>query len=88
MQSPPISQAEIDARISPHIDELLALWWAEQGASTTFGIVPTRPETGHGYIQRGLPCELSASRSEAYHVAGFVEKPPLATAQHYISTGT
>ena len=33
MQSPPISQAEIDARIGPHIDELLALWWAEQGAS-------------------------------------------------------
>jgi tRNA (cmo5U34)-methyltransferase len=33
MQSPPISQAEIDARIGPHIDELLELWWAEQGAS-------------------------------------------------------
>lgn len=33
MQSPPISQAEIDARIGGHIDELLALWWAEQGAS-------------------------------------------------------
>jgi SAM-dependent methyltransferase len=33
MQSPPISQAEIDTRISSHIDELLALWWAEQGAS-------------------------------------------------------
>jgi SAM-dependent methyltransferase len=33
MQSPPISQAEIDARISSHIDELLELWWAEQGAS-------------------------------------------------------
>lgn len=33
MQSPPISQAEIDARIGHHIDELLALWWAEQGAS-------------------------------------------------------
>ena len=33
MQSPPISHAEIDARIHPHIDELLALWWAEQGAS-------------------------------------------------------
>ncbi len=33
MQSPPISQAEIDARVHPHIDELLALWWAEQGAS-------------------------------------------------------
>ena len=33
MQSPPISQTEIDARIRPHIDELLSLWWAEQGAS-------------------------------------------------------
>jgi SAM-dependent methyltransferase len=33
MRSPPVSQAEIDARIHPHIDELLALWWAEQGAS-------------------------------------------------------
>lgn len=33
MQSPPISQTEIDARISGHIDELLTLWWAEQGAS-------------------------------------------------------
>jgi SAM-dependent methyltransferase len=33
MQSPPISQAEIDARIHDHIDELLTLWWIEQGAS-------------------------------------------------------
>jgi SAM-dependent methyltransferase len=33
MQSPPISQAEIDARIHPHADELLSLWWAEQGAT-------------------------------------------------------
>ena len=33
MQPPPISQAEIDARVSDHIDELLELWWAEQGAS-------------------------------------------------------
>lgn len=33
MQSPPISQAEIDARINDHVDELLKLWWAEQGAA-------------------------------------------------------
>jgi SAM-dependent methyltransferase len=33
MQSPPISQAEIATRISSHVDELLELWWAEQGAS-------------------------------------------------------
>src|SRR5262245_54003036 len=33
MQSPPIPQAEIDARIRGHVDELLQLWWAEQGAT-------------------------------------------------------
>jgi len=33
MQSPPITQTEISARINGHIDELLALWWAEQGTS-------------------------------------------------------
>ena len=31
MQPPPISRAEIDSRISGHLDELLQLWWAEQG---------------------------------------------------------
>lgn len=35
MQSPPISQAEIESRISPHLDELLKLWWAEQGEEKT-----------------------------------------------------
>jgi trans-aconitate 2-methyltransferase len=33
MQPPPISQAEIQARIGGHLDELLQLWWTEQGAS-------------------------------------------------------
>ncbi|MGH8279255.1 MAG: class I SAM-dependent methyltransferase [Gammaproteobacteria bacterium] len=33
MQQPRISQAEIEARIGGHLDELLKLWWAEQGAS-------------------------------------------------------
>jgi SAM-dependent methyltransferase len=31
VQSPPIDQAEIESRIAPHLDELLKLWWAEQG---------------------------------------------------------
>jgi SAM-dependent methyltransferase len=35
MQAPPITQAEIEARISSHLDELLQLWWAEQGAEKT-----------------------------------------------------
>ena len=33
MQSPPISQTEINARTGGQLDELLQLWWAEQGAS-------------------------------------------------------
>lgn len=32
MQPPPISLDEIKSRIAPHLDELLQLWWAEQGA--------------------------------------------------------
>ena len=35
MQPPPISQDEIDARIAGHLDELLALWNAEQGEAKT-----------------------------------------------------
>jgi len=33
MRSPPIGQAEIEIRIGEHLDELLELWWAEQGAA-------------------------------------------------------
>src|SRR5215469_3674370 len=35
MQSPPISDVEIEKRIAKHLDELLELWWAEQGAAKT-----------------------------------------------------
>ncbi len=55
---------------------------AEQGSLVTFGIVPTLPETGYGYIraeQRG--------NSLACPVAEFVEKPDLATAINYLSSG-
>jgi SAM-dependent methyltransferase len=34
MQQPPIDQSEIDARIEDHVEELLHLWWAEQGGAT------------------------------------------------------
>jgi len=50
---------------------------AAKGNLTTFGIVPERPETGYGYIQMG----------EGNRVASFVEKPDLATAKQYISSG-
>ncbi len=57
---------------------------AEEGKLVTFGIVPTHPETGYGYIQRG---EASASDAGAYAVQSFVEKPDLDTAQGYLDSG-
>ena len=56
---------------------------AEKGRLVTFGIVPTRPETGYGYIQRG--CSLDGS--EAFAVERFVEKPDAGTARRFIEEG-
>lgn len=55
---------------------------ARQDKLVTFGIVPTQPETGYGYIQRG-----SALPEQGYQVARFVEKPDSATAQGYLDSG-
>ncbi len=60
----------------------------------TIGIVPTHPETGYGYIQRGPPLsglpELSVSAQTTatpHTVRAFVEKPDLATAATYLAGG-
>jgi len=57
---------------------------ANQGNMVTFGIVPTGPVTGYGYIKRGQ--KLSDS-TEAFKVEQFVEKPDMATAEAYVSSG-
>jgi mannose-1-phosphate guanylyltransferase/mannose-6-phosphate isomerase len=57
----------------------------EHGALVTFGIVPTSPQTGYGYIKQGEL--LPAQTYPAYHVAAFVEKPDLSTAQSYLADG-
>lgn len=54
---------------------------AQSGKLVTFGIVPTKPETGYGYIKQGQ------AEGEAYQVAQFVEKPDLATANTYLESG-
>jgi mannose-1-phosphate guanylyltransferase/mannose-6-phosphate isomerase len=53
------------------------------GALVTFGIVPTRAETGYGYIQRGQ----AHAAATAYEVRQFVEKPDRAAAQGYLDSG-
>lgn len=47
----------------------------------TFGLVPTAPETGFGYIQQG------EALGEGFRVKCFVEKPDLLTAQSYVASG-
>ncbi|MDP1899103.1 MAG: mannose-1-phosphate guanylyltransferase/mannose-6-phosphate isomerase [Rubrivivax sp.] len=54
----------------------LAVGMAADGAIAILGIQPDRPETGYGYI-----------RAEGSRVVRFVEKPDLATAEKYVSTG-
>src|SRR5689334_7121364 len=55
---------------------------AQNGRLVTFGVAPTRPETGYGYIEAGAPIGTTG-----FEVARFVEKPDHATAVGYVSSG-
>lgn len=59
---------------------------AESGKLVTFGIVPTAPETGYGYIKAQQKVEQSELKS--YPVAEFIEKPNRATAEQYVADGS
>ena len=54
---------------------------ARAGRLVVFGIKPTQPETGYGYI------EATAEKGGVSDVSRFVEKPDLATAQGYLEAG-
>ena len=54
---------------------------AEAGKLVTFGIVPSEPHTGYGYIEAGDPI------TDAYSVASFKEKPDSQTAANYVRHG-
>jgi mannose-1-phosphate guanylyltransferase/mannose-6-phosphate isomerase len=72
---------------------------AAAGKLVTFGIVPTAPETGYGYIKAGKEShallneqltddqELPTSQTTAFTVDSFVEKPDLTTAERYLASG-
>ncbi len=55
---------------------------ASQGWLVSFGIEPTGPETGYGYLKRGEPLELAGFRT-----ARFVEKPDLERASAFLAEG-
>ena len=61
---------------------------AAKGLLVTFGIAPTHPDTGFGYVECG-ELVMAAERGEpsAFRARRFVEKPPLLTAREYVSAG-
>lgn len=70
--------------------------YAKQGKLVTFGITPSAPETGYGYIKQGKPLSsprqvdtntIKQSVDLAYAIECFVEKPDRATAEQYIGSG-
>lgn len=67
------------AGFARHVQHAVAA--ARQGKLVTFGIVPTAPETGFGYIACG------AADGQIRQVRGFVEKPSLEVAQGYLASG-
>lgn len=57
---------------------------AREGKILTFGVVPTRAETGYGYIQY----EGGGIRNQSrLAVNQFVEKPPKSLAEQYLASG-
>lgn len=58
---------------------------AATGRLVLFGIKPTEPHTGYGYIQRGAPVD---AEGDVFAVQSFTEKPDRATAEHYLADAT
>lgn len=57
---------------------------AKEGYIVTFGINPTKPETGYGYIEADTENSINET---AFKVKQFHEKPDLETAQKYLMNG-
>jgi mannose-1-phosphate guanylyltransferase / mannose-6-phosphate isomerase len=57
---------------------------AQAGAIVTFGMQPTAPETGYGYIETG---EALPGSADVKRIARFVEKPDAARAAEFLKTG-
>ena len=55
---------------------------AQRGYVVTFGVPPSAPETGYGYIRAGRPLD-----GKSFYVDAFVEKPDAARAAEYLQSG-
>jgi len=61
---------------------------AEHHALVTFGVVPTEPSTGYGYVQRGTPLAGTNELDlKVFNLKEFKEKPDLAQAEIFMNSG-
>ncbi|WP_372991383.1 mannose-1-phosphate guanylyltransferase/mannose-6-phosphate isomerase [Sulfitobacter sp.] len=58
---------------------------AQAGDLVTFGIMPTRPETGYGYLELAAGADTAAASPQS--LARFVEKPDAARAGEMLAAG-
>lgn len=62
--------------------------YAERGSVVTFGIVPTAPETGFGYLRCGRQLDRgNGGHQDVRRLSAFVEKPDRETAVGYLTSG-
>ncbi len=66
------------------LDEGFTAVERDSSALVTFGVVPTSPHTGFGYLHRGDRVE---GLPDTYQVREFREKPDAATARSYVTSG-
>ena len=69
-----------EVQFRAHLD--IAIKAAENGQLITFGIQPTRPDTGFGYIKAHQSAD-----AQVYAVDRFTEKPDLTTAERFLKEG-
>ncbi|MBU1425690.1 MAG: mannose-1-phosphate guanylyltransferase/mannose-6-phosphate isomerase [Gammaproteobacteria bacterium] len=65
----------------------IAIKEAQGGKLVTFGIQPTRPDTGFGYIKTKGKAAAKDSRHSVHEVERFTEKPDHATAERFLQEG-
>jgi mannose-1-phosphate guanylyltransferase len=75
-------------RFQAAIRQAAALVEASPRRLVTFGVRPTFPAEGYGYIQQGPPLAVAPGEAPAHVVASFREKPPAAVARDYVAAGT
>ena len=73
-----------DVVFANRLSEGFALAESDHGALVTFGIVPTSPHTGYGYLERGAPVP---GFENAAKVVSFTEKPGERTAATWVASG-